>query len=278
MKLTLLHYKIITPMENQTELISHLESKNLPVFAVVETGDTVEIFTAFERNEEVELNELKEKFSPFKAEALGNGVVDWELEWQTHSKYYENGFLKIQPIDFGKSGPEIIMLPGPGFGDLSHRTTELTLKLMSKLPLQGAFCIDIGSGSGILSLAAACWGAKKVIALDIDPEAVSHTKENVKLNHFDSIIEAHLTPFEGLLDCLQNEKILFVFMNMIESEQKTAFRQAQIEKLKGLEIILVTSGILLKDKTKYIQSQMKAGFKLQESLDNEGWLAGVFKN
>lgn len=265
-------------MEKETVLISYLESKNLPVFAVVETEDEVEIFTAFERNEEVELSELKEKFNPFKAEVLGTGVVDWESEWQAHSKYYQDGFLKIQPFDFGKSGREISMLPGPGFGDLSHMTTELTLKLMSKLPLKEAFCIDIGSGSGILSLAAASWGAKKVIALDIDPEAVSHTQENAKLNHFDSIIEAHLTPFEGLLDCLLNQKTLFVFMNMIESEQKIAFRQTQIEKLKGVEIFLVTSGILEKDKTEYIQKQIKAGFKLQESLENEGWMACVFKN
>lgn len=265
-------------MENHTVLISYLESKNFPVFAVVETEDEVEIFTAFEKNEESEIKELKDKFNPLQAEALGTGVVDWELEWQTHSKYYQDGFLKIQPIDFGKSGPEIIMLPGPGFGDLSHKTTQLTLKLMSKLPLKEAFCMDIGSGSGILSLAAASWGAKKVIALDIDPEAVSHTKENAKLNHFESIIEAYLTPYNELADCLRNEKTLFVFMNMIESEQKTAFHQTRIEELKGLKIYLVTSGILEKDKEKYIQKQVRAGFKLQESLEKEGWMAFSFKN
>ena len=71
--------------------------------------------------------------------------------------------------------------PGPGFGDASHPTTLLTLQLISRL-VAGRDILDIGCGSGILSLSALALNAASVIGYDIAFEAILHSIQNAKLN------------------------------------------------------------------------------------------------
>lgn len=82
-----------------------------------------------------------------------------------------------------KSSDIIIWLnPGMAFGTGNHPTTKLCLQLLETLNPKGLEVIDIGTGSGILSIAAAKIGAKSVIATDSDPIAVKVAKDNFKLN------------------------------------------------------------------------------------------------
>ena len=102
------------------------------------------------------------------------------------------------------------MKPGPGFGDLSHPTTNLMLKLMPNY-VKGKDVIDIGCGSGVLSIAAYLMGARSVRGIDICPEAVTHAQENAQLNRCD--ISFSTEP----LTRINNNLIL---INMISSEQR----------------------------------------------------------
>ena len=94
--------------------------------------------------------------------------------------------LVISPtwIDYNpQPGQHIIKLdPGGAFGTGSHASTLLTLELMEIYMIGDSKVLDVGCGSGILSIAAAKWGAYKIDALDIDPVAVETTIENVEIN------------------------------------------------------------------------------------------------
>ncbi|HID79619.1 MAG TPA: methyltransferase domain-containing protein [Aquifex aeolicus] len=84
----------------------------------------------------------------------------------------------------------LIINPGKAFGTGLHESTQLTLLLMEEEDLRGKSVLDIGCGSGILSIFAAKKGAKRVLAIDIDPLAVEETLENAKLNKVAKVVKA----------------------------------------------------------------------------------------
>tara|TARA_Y100001970_G_C14253435_1_gene873428 strand:+ start:1242 stop:2150 length:909 start_codon:yes stop_codon:yes gene_type:complete len=92
-----------------------------------------------------------------------------------------------QPIEY-KDRTIIRIDPGPAFGTGSHPSTRLCLEHIESGLLKDLRIIDIGSGSGILSIAALKFGAKEVIAFDIDPLAISSSKNNFLLNYPEEII------------------------------------------------------------------------------------------
>lgn len=160
--------------------------------------------------------------------------IDWNEQWQLHSPYYKNGLLEIDLNIFGAelADPLIYLQPGPGFGDASHITTRLMLESMAQL-VPGKTVLDIGCGSGILSLAAHKMGASHVLGIDMTPEALKHAKQNALLNHMQDIVftKEHCNYLKT--------KELVILINMTFQEQKTVF--AEYPHLEGAFIV---SGIL----------------------------------
>ena len=106
--------------------------------------------------------------------------VDWENQGALFAENFKDGKAHIDLQRFGTPAT-LKLYPGPGFGDLSHPTTNLMLELMQGA-LTGQIALDIGCGSGILSLAALLMGAKKAYGVDIDAEALLHAEKNADLN------------------------------------------------------------------------------------------------
>lgn len=130
---------------------------------------------------------LPESLPPFSTHILEDR--DWEREWMDN----------FQPMRFGERlwicpswqrppEPEAVNLlldPGLAFGTGTHPTTALCLEWLDRHPPQGQTLVDYGCGSGILGIAALLLGAKRVIGVDNDPQALTATRDNCNKNDID---------------------------------------------------------------------------------------------
>lgn len=109
---------------------------------------------------------------------------DWHERWREfHRPLVLEDRLTVRPPwdSPGETPLDLVIDPGQAFGTGAHATTRLCLELLLELPAEGPF-LDLGSGSGVLAIAAACLGFSPVYALDIDPVAVETTRENAAVN------------------------------------------------------------------------------------------------
>ncbi len=110
----------------------------------------------------------------------------WEREWLSRFHAMQFGTrLWVCPSDQTVSDPDAVVLsldPGLAFGTGTHATTRLCLEWLDASELTGKCVIDYGCGSGILGIAALLLGAEKVLAVDIDPQALRATRDNAQRN------------------------------------------------------------------------------------------------
>jgi ribosomal protein L11 methyltransferase len=173
-----------------------------------------------------------------------------ELEETNWIESYQKNF---QPIKFGKnlyvipSWEEsnkfddktiIRMDPGLAFGSGSHETTHLCLEYLDSSNLKELTVIDYGCGSGILGIATLLLGAKNVIAVDIDPQAIIATKENAKINNVDKKIS--IVSSDSLADIEADILIANILSNPLMT-----LRDKFIELIKSNGRIVI-SGIMKK--------------------------------
>lgn len=196
--------------------------------------------------------------------------IDWEKQWAEHAQNYSNGYLHLDFKQYNRSAPSIRLLAGGGFGDLSHPTTRQTLKFVAKM-VGYETVVDIGCGSGILTLAAAALGAKKCYGIDIDPVALAHSEKNGRLNNISG--KCHFFKPEDFTISFPPPPILIV-MNMIRTEQLTAW--SSLPSLHRVEAICITSGIRKDERGIYLQQTAQWGWKLIEESEEEEWMAFIF--
>ena len=181
--------------------------------------------------------------------------IDWEEQWANHAPNFRKGKAEVVL----PSGKLFELVPGPGFGDCSHATTRLMLEMMDG-EIEGRNVIDVGCGSGVLSIAAHHMGAKSITSIDIDPLAIEHTRKNAKLNGAKISTDFRSFPKNPL-----------ILLNMITSEQEVAL--ASLPPLPSAT--LITSGILETQLESYLTSHPK--WRLLTKRENEGWLALKFE-
>lgn len=237
--------------------------------------ETVKISPVVEQLKE-HLKRLPEfGLDPGKA-TIETAVVDeenWANEWK---KYYKplqvTSRLTIKPVweEYApKSSDEIIveLEPGMAFGTGTHPTTMLSLKLLEKYLVPGQKVIDVGCGSGILSIAAGKMGAGKVLAFDLDPVAVHSAEYNVKLNRLEHLIYVR----EGDLLKSVSERADLVISNILA--------EIIVRLIPDLPRVLVPGGMFLasgivEEKIEEILQSLKInGLSVLETIHQDGWVA-----
>jgi ribosomal protein L11 methyltransferase len=170
---------------------------------------------------------------------------DWAENWKQHFSAVRIGSrLVVKPSweSFSaKEGDAVITLdPGMAFGTGTHGTTRLCLEALARRfdevppPKQ---VLDVGTGSGILAIAAAALGARRVVACDIDREACRTARENTRLNEVEEQLEITDRPLEEIEGTFQ-----MVLANIL-AEENIRLASQLVEKL-AVDGLLILSGIL----------------------------------
>lgn len=195
------------------------------------------------------------------SQLLKPDLIDWESQWAQFAPNFKNGKAHIDLTRYG-TRKTLTLQPGPGFGDLSHPTTSLMLACMEG-EIQERTILDIGCGSGILSLGALLMGAKRAIGIDIDEGALFHARQNAKLNQLQ-----RLASFSNVLPKRASGIVL---INMILSEQKTVLQQ--IPDLPLRASLWITSGILADQRNEALSLIEQLDLSLLEEKQEGEWIS-----
>ncbi|WP_077327066.1 50S ribosomal protein L11 methyltransferase [Virgibacillus siamensis] len=202
---------------------------------------------------------------------------EWATAWK---KYYKpvkiSKKITIIPTweDYEPvSSDEVIIEldPGMAFGTGTHPTTVLSIQAIEQYLNPRDLVIDVGCGSGVLSIASALLGANEVHAFDLDEIAVKSTSINSKLNKTDAIIHVRQN---NLLDNVKMEADVIV--SNILAEIIVRFTNEAWNNLRPGGIF-ITSGIIQAKKQLVLDNLKQAGFEILEVNEMEDWVAIVAK-
>ena len=150
--------------------------------------------------------------------------TDWEEGWKENYPPVQVG-KRFTVLPYWLDGEEldgrlpVILDPGLTFGTGAHPSTQMVLEAMEELVKNGSSCLDLGSGSGILSIAALRLGAKSAIGVDIDPKAEDMARENAGYNGFGApeftALTGNVTTDRPLMERLARGAYDFVFVNIV---------------------------------------------------------------
>lgn len=120
---------------------------------------------------------------------------DWAENWKRYYKPFRAGERIVvkpswEPYEPFPEDLVIEMDPGMAFGTGTHETTYMCLQMLERYVRPGSVCIDVGTGTGILAIAAAKLGAQDVLAIDLDEQAVAVAKENIQKNGMQQVVHA----------------------------------------------------------------------------------------
>ncbi len=195
---------------------------------------------------------------------------DWEVAWREFFGTVEVGRITIVPswIEHEvKPGDFTIRFdPGRAFGTGHHETTRLCLRALQDAVIPGCSVLDVGTGSGILAVAAVKLGAASVDGFDVDPIAIDVARDNCVENG----VEAEVNLTAGTLDTGSAETRYDVVVANISSQANTALAPVFATAVKvGGRLIL--SGILASDASGVRAAAKVEGFRLEAMRHESDW-------
>ena len=205
------------------------------------------------------------------------GETDWEESWKDNYPPQPVGeSLVVLPYwlqDTETDRKKIVLDPGLTFGTGAHPSTQMVMETMEETALDGASCLDLGSGSGILSITALRLGAKSAIGVDIDPKAEGIARENAAYNGFAApefvALTGNVTADRKLMNQLAADRYDLVLVNIVAD---VIIGLAPIlPAFLDEKTLLICSGILdtrLADVTEALQ---KAGLVITKTKAKEDW-------
>lgn len=253
-------------------------------------GNSPEIKAYFEQHESPEslCEKIREKLMtvvdiyPALAEVRVSGHSlegqDWANEWKQHFPPFRVGDrLVICPswTDWQKEAAETVLTldPGQAFGTGTHATTSLCLDAVaehfaSSTPPQRV--LDVGTGSGILAMAAAALGAEQVLANDIDQTACDVAQANVNGNHLDQHITVTNSPLEELAGTYD-----LVLANILAGENLRLANELVKHLQPGGRLVL--SGILIEQEQQVLDGFARQPLSLLKTSHRDEWTCIVYQ-
>ena len=218
------------------------------------------------------------EYAPLLMTMDGVEDADWENNWKAFYKPMEIGERLIVIPDWEEADPKgrvaLRMNPGLTFGTGSHATTRLCLTALEREVKEGMRVLDLGCGSGILSIAALLLGAESAFACDIDEKAVGVAYENAALNGIGK--ERYTVRAGDILSDAGLQKEMgagydIVVANIVSDVIITLAPAARRLMKEGGRFL--TSGII-DDRAEEVRAALEAaGFAVEEANSSEGWFS-----
>lgn len=266
-------------LEEEAMEIAHIDLIDEDLLKKDRTKAIVHVYISPEDNPIEAVAFLRERYS---AEGIWNEIntsgckeEDWINNWKKYFKPIKVGEkLLIRPTwedEYDAEGRAVLHLePGLAFGTGTHETTRLCMELLEKYVKSGDEVLDMGCGSGILSVAALLLGAKSAVGVDIDPLAVKTAIENAKINSVGD-------RFEGICGDLTEKvsgKFNVVLANIVADIVILLSKDAP--KFMDPDAVYIISGII-DTREQDVLDAITGTFDIIERKFEKGWVAMAAK-
>ena len=207
---------------------------------------------------------------------------EWKDAWKEyyHTTQVSERFVvkptwETLPDDINTNELFVIEIdPGMAFGTGTHETTSLSLRMMEKYVEPGDKVLDVGTGSGILAIAAAKLGAAEVLGIDIDEDAVRVANENLENNQVDNVARAIVGDLTEGIDYKGDVVVANLLADLVMK------LTSSVAKHMADDAVYITSGILVDKQPQVAACLLENGFTIIDILEDGEWcsLAAKRKN
>lgn len=262
-------------LEEQAWEIAHIDLIDEELLKKDRSRAFVHVYISPEENPLEAVAFLRERLS---SEGIESEIETNECrreEWENNWKQYFHAMpvgekLLIRPLweDADPQGRTVLSIePGLAFGSGTHETTRLCLEALEKYISEDTTVLDVGCGSGILSIASLLLGAKKAVGVDIDALAVKTARENGLVNGFK---EPEYTVLEGNLTDKVNGEFDVVVANIVADVIVMFCKDVGAFMKEGA--VFITSGIIDTKEQVVLDAFEKYGFKVKARHSEKGWV------
>lgn len=216
-----------------------------------------------------EVDDVLARYNVVGARYISIETQNWNAEWESNFERVEVGDRLLIRAPFhdadARFESEVVIMPKMSFGTGHHATTYLMSQKISTLNLQGKRGLDMGSGTGVLSIVAVKYGAASVDAIDIDEWADENCRENIVVNG----VERQVTPMLGDASLLKGRSYDFILAN-INRNILLADMARYVETLSaGGELLL--SGFFVEDIPMLREAAERLSMQFLSHSEREGW-------
>jgi ribosomal protein L11 methyltransferase len=289
-------------VESVSELLSRYTTDGIVVeepYELVEDGQefrvlvgqpvTVRVYLPQDGTEEEKQREIERglwHFSSLGSQFIGEVFTrtvkdeDWANAWKEHFYVTHIGKrIVIRPSwrEYTPKEGEVVLTldPGMAFGTGLHPTTRMCLELLEQYVQPGTRLLDVGTGSGILSIAAAKMGAKEIYAIDNSSVAVESTRDNAEMNGLNDEIKVVL----GVLDDESADRLAGQYDVVVANilAHIIGGMAPQLARTMAPNGILIVSGIIERRLHDALDPLLEAGLEVTEQSMIDDWMALVLR-
>lgn len=263
-------------MEESVLEIAHIDLIDEELLSRDRTKGVVHVYISPEENPAEAVSFIKERLDseniPYEIDSVTCKNADWENNWKKYFKPMPVGErLLIQPIwkDEADAGDRVVLHlePGLAFGSGSHETTRLCLAAIEKHITKGCKMLDIGCGSGILSIAGILLGAEEAVGVDIDKLAVKTARENAQRNGIPN--EKYILHHGNLADKVQG-RYQVIAANIVADAIIALSKDAA--QFMYDDSVYIVSGIIDVREPEVLTALDDCGFKITARYEDGGWV------
>jgi ribosomal protein L11 methyltransferase len=209
-----------------------------------------------------------------RVEATEVRVADWDRAWRERLTIQQAGPLVVAPPWLANGldpTSTIVVDPGMAFGTGDHATTRGILRLMADVVRPGDRVADLGAGSGVLAIAAAKFGAARVAAIELDPDAIDNAESNVRANGVEDRVFILLGDAGVLLPLVAPVRV--VLANIVAPVLLMLL--PAIDRALTADGRVITGGVTIDESQAFVNAIVDAGWRVEAEDREETWWGAV---